>query len=477
MIPSIFIEVEICAQFPISSFTDGATGDFWNDGLPKPALGVEYTVTDDFSVITDNLDDTTGCDRRFLRFELLGSRTYDVTFTPNAVVNEVPLESYQLNSSPRDITNVTQVPVMFLGVQAASSFPIQSDLYTLPVQRDWLNLGVGTHMFSRSDFHLWEGASRECCSDYVVETLRLPPRGNWDGSCDPGYGDDAYVGPPVKFVADSDSNFSGGESRIADGAGGTVPVIHTTQAASTFKFLIAHEVGHVVTHLRMGDGSNEQTDNTAPLDGCSGDHDDVAGHPLLDPGNGNRGELTKEYASTAAYEGWADFVAAWAWNDRTQSDCQFDLWTLHDFDLDGDMDNIFVNRPQLRGVLDCSGSPEWVQAKPTDPTASYVGSLNWLQDLEDAADPAGCSVAAGAEENRTTVYDWMKLFWDLTAVGHGDIDIETLTDLHIDMCPRGWAENDAILHPDEWPIERLKISADHHAVRPELDAWIGNIER
>lgn len=237
------------------------------------------------------------------------------------------------------------------------------------------------------------------------------------------------------------------------------------------KFLVAHELGHVIEMMRTG--GRTRKDENAAMGGC----DARVGAGLDDSG---RGRFTKEYMSLALREGWADFVATWTWNRRTERNCTYQsAGHLFDFDLDGTADN---DEPgtELDHQDDCHGTPFVGHDHPAP-----MDRVNWLDDLQDPAYAHHCEREPddAREANRSTVYDVAKMFWQLNHRNGQGVEIATLTDLYVDMCPRQWAMNDDEASPDasdpyvedDLPLERLKISAAAHGLSAELDAALPHV--
>jgi hypothetical protein len=533
--PAARIDVTICGEFE-TSFDDWRVGDFWNkdpaDATACPdgkctywARGVEYSVSDDYGTQSGFLDDETGCVGLRLLFSG-ASRQFDVTFKPNARVNGVDLRSFvenpvdptlagALQFLDHQVDQATQGATYRLGIGALSGSALG---------RQWQNLAVGTWMFHRADFHIHEGVSRNCCTYYDAPRPEgAPAYGNKSGSCNPPWGSDYHhLGPPVIYISPVDQDTHPTSRYPLDTVGG--PNAPAIVSNSRRKVVVAHETGHVIVALRMGDSAPKS--GAAPLDGCMADWkgtltadgltltagtrerldcDDDDPDPTCpdssdtsheDYSDMRRGDFTKEYNSMASNEGWANFVAMWAWNDNTEDNCTFDAPHVTDFDLntvfsvpDIDNGNAQPEPPPLysdmNGWVDCDGSPWW-WTPPAPFESTFMTSRNWLASLEDANDQAGCTVAAAHEDNRGTVNDWSKFFWDMNqrAPYGEDVSVGQLADLYVDMCPLAWAMTDKSwtfptqdAHPDEFPLQRLKTSADHHSLAPALAGAISNIER
>ncbi|MCA9492092.1 MAG: hypothetical protein KC621_19300 [Myxococcales bacterium] len=147
----------------------------------------------------------------------------------------------------------------------------------------------------------------------------------------------------------------------------------------------------------------------------------------------------------------------------------------HDIDLDGTVDNLPY------GTLDCWGTPWPGSFDPVYPNI-VVDHKNWLDDAERECQATGhCACERDPdpviEANRSTVYDVSKMFFRLYA-GSGLTEGQ-LSDLYVDTCPRGWADNDTLRFPtsdDEWPLERLRISAAANGITSAVDARLPFVE-
>lgn len=151
------------------------------------------------------------------------------------------------------------------------------------------------------------------------------------------------------------------------------------------------------------------------------------------PQDGWHGSHQLEYQSTAGVEGWADFVSAWAWNSRTQSDCVYDHDWTHDYDLDGDIDNDFVG-----AQYSCEGA-SWdlnsngIVDGGEKTVAGFVDARDWLEDV--VVNTTTCS-ASTALQNRGTHADWTRFWWDMTT-DEGFTPTQ-LANLYDAMNPRNW---------------------------------------
>jgi hypothetical protein len=200
------------------------------------------------------------------------------------------------------------------------------------------------------------------------------------------------------------------------------------------KFVIAHEIGHVVGGIRDGN-TGPNFDYSAGADG---------GCPV---GGTAHTRHSKEFQSAVAVEGWASFFSESMWNSGLESDCVYDNQFLTDWDLDGTSDDTVGTGIPVAGYMNCEGIP-------VPGVASWVTARDYLSDMVDAADPAGCG---GTKVNRGTEYDWMRFFWDMRT--DEGVVLSTLVDLYDDMNPHTWDENGGTTTTSDDPTARLSSAA------------------
>jgi hypothetical protein len=208
------------------------------------------------------------------------------------------------------------------------------------------------------------------------------------------------------------------------------------------KFMVAHELGHLVSAKRDDDGSGLNQSYAADEDGCDG-------------GGGSHGQLTKEYQSASAVEGIADFYAAMTWNIVSESaDCEYQRQYGLDWNLDG--------TPDVNAITghDCVGDP--FSGSP-DP----VGSKDWLEDLVDADDDDEDEVQCeGTLDNRSTQYDWLRYYWSMVTLQ--DVPITDLWEIWDDADPHDWNSTDSGSSSDD-PHIRIDTSAHANGYETEHD--------
>lgn len=224
------------------------------------------------------------------------------------------------------------------------------------------------------------------------------------------------------------------------------------QASSTSKFIIGHELGHGVGYRRDFQ-QNPSFDYTAAEDGCDGDNVATNQH----------GQISKEFQSGAAVEGWADFYAAWAWNRNSENDCVYDRHYSSDFDLDG-------TNATSNGQVSCEGiatngiDPLFV----TDSSLTGITARDWLEDAINA----GLGTCSGTLANRGTQYDWLRFWWDL--VTDENVPFGTLVDVYDRMDPRTFDADGSTISIVDDPFFRLVDACLAEGISSECAAQDNN---
>lgn len=195
-------------------------------------------------------------------------------------------------------------------------------------------------------------------------------------------------------------------------------------------FVIAHEIGHVVGF--MTDDSRSPNKSYSEVGGgsskCASDTD-------------NHLIPSKEYASAAAIEGFADYWAAVVFNNTKQPGCLID-WYTQDFSGDDfrDGDNGDNAVPSWQ-PFSCQGMP-YGGTTMLDPTYT-----------ETASDHLG-NVCDGTLANRGTEYDWMRMFWDLD----DGLSFSTILEVWDRADPKDWRKTDSGTSDRPW--ERIRDAAN-----------------
>jgi hypothetical protein len=143
--------------------------------------------------------------------------------------------------------------------------------------------------------------------------------------------------------------------------------LHISSSHDTKKYVIAHELGHMVMRF-----CNDERTTVFDSGGTTGDCDGVGGNLEL-----------KQFQSAAANEGAAWFYAASVFNRRTDADCEFGR------SLDFNEDGVFTNEEEFPS---CEGEPA------TEPWANldYLGNE-----------------CTGTLTYRAVRFDYARALWDL----------------------------------------------------------------
>lgn len=205
------------------------------------------------------------------------------------------------------------------------------------------------------------------------------------------------------------------------------------------KWVLAHEIGHVIAEMR-DEGLPPLKDYDEPVDNCYTNIPAGTSHEMG----------SKEWQSTAAMEGFANFYSSTIWNNITQSNCDFVYWAPIDWDLDGTDDE------SSNSSFPCFGDP-CVAGECASP--SFMNDEDWLGDLVSAADTQGC---AGTLTNRASEYDVMRMYWGIM-INQG-VSVGQCLNLYDDANPSTWDPDDpdATLDSDDPPkrFEAASIGLD-----------------
>ena len=232
-----------------------------------------------------------------------------------------------------------------------------------------------------------------------------------------------------------------GSSGCADASPGGSRTCNTkpwiTAAHADNKYVISHEVGHQMQYLV--DGSQ-----TANFDYDDDDTDGVETTECQSTQSHNM--VSAEYASAAALEGVAHFIAATTFNKTSESDCWFRYYKNVDWDGDTVSDGIYWTDCELDDHCDNSGE-----------SCGPIGS----------GDHFGSECNSSTTDNRGVEYDYLRGFWDLRT--DEDVAFPDCMDIWDTSDPNDWNENDAGSSSDD-PAERLRDAADTCGFLSEWDA-------
>ncbi len=235
-------EVRLCAVIG-TNFTDPG-GEFWVTNEARLARGASIFIGDDDgstpgwqALEEDSCVDTT----------VIANSTHYVTVYSQAEVNSITLKSYEVQSdgSTEQMASVTSLDIPI----AATSHSI-----VIPGDQTWYNLAVGMFAFHRNDMNLGTYSARGCCHNEDH---------GWyddDGSClyEPGesgsssgrelYG--ASDNPTeIIFINESYSGAGCCSSLYDPTWDDEIPAVVVRRP---WKFMIAHELGHVIVEGAWG---------------------------------------------------------------------------------------------------------------------------------------------------------------------------------------------------------------------------------
>lgn len=156
------------------------------------------------------------------------------------------------------------------------------------------------------------------------------------------------------------------------------------QHNSQYKYVVAHEFGHVIASGNFGtafwyDGSDNtqpNTPNSQPLCRCD----------AVVEGNQKHCLQSKEYESYAINEGFAHFIAARTFNDPVQADCSFAYYKSF--------------------LVPGGGFPFPNDPKPLPPPhkVSCTGLVQWIDNH--------CPAPPSVFDEQGNEWDWMTFFYD-----------------------------------------------------------------
>ncbi|MEQ1564225.1 MAG: hypothetical protein ABMA64_01215 [Myxococcota bacterium] len=330
------VNVTLCAVVDVD-YSDTSVGDRWTDGSDRPARGFHAKVYDhtsstwvwpdatgDWAALEDG-DSMTGCTTSFVA---TSGHTFDLYVRSSAEVDGHTVNAYDGDVSP---TYAQALPIYDYPISASSV------IYGSPLNGSteprWNHLALAAFAIKS-----WDGTT-------VADTYNLYED---NGSC--GF-----------------ANVNGA---------------HFHANCGKRKFVVAHELGHVVT-LKSDPGGG--TDDPAGLpEDCDGGY-----------------ALRKRYAKNAFTEGVADFYSALVWNVAAlNADCDW-AYNALDFDLSGGTDTLAAD------PVACVGDP--IDSLSPDP-----GDRDWLRQLVLETDVApDCD---GELDNRLTNYDFTRYAWSIITI-------------------------------------------------------------
>lgn len=445
--------VTLCVELDVNFLDAGgdlAIGDWFDDNDEDQRFyGGKVIVTDDVHSTAFNLD-SDGCSTFSVTVSV--GQTYPVTVYTEASVSGVTVKGHHGYDWSAGEDSVTEYVNWF----ATTTKTILIDESVL-----WRQMAIGVWVMHRNTFHLGTAtANRDCC---YAGSPGLTSGGECTNSAYFYQADDNPESSPTTLDYFDEPPPTGGCSTS------TVDDERAVCQDTNKPFPIAHETGHVVVEKRFG--VRTETDSAVNYLNCDGGYtiaeivlplDPTEGHP------GGRSDFSAEFQSEAAREGWAIFFSTWAFNRRTETDCQYQAQvSLHDFDLDEDLDDNFgdtgVNfgdEAEGDGAYDCAGNLVLAEPYGADTVESYAFGDDWLEHMVAATASTECGATSLA--NRGTVYDWSRFWRDMTASDQGNVAPEVLADVYVDMCPENWRTNAS--GSQTTPVGRLTDAAAANSV-------------
>jgi hypothetical protein len=203
------------------------------------------------------------------------------------------------------------------------------------------------------------------------------------------------------------------------------------------KYVIAHELGHMLEFKLHCDDAGVNCDGSGPYrlqaDYNASDDDCDGGVP-----QSSHTYNSKEYQSAAAIEGWAHYVAAFSFNHPGGSTCRMQPTR----DVEWNYTSSAWDEP-----FSCEGAEtggDFGGAEYTEPPISVTGRDVYGQF---------CEASKFVDDNRGLEYDWLRFWWDFNqASGFGFIKA---TDVVVEMGSDDWCADDSCAISD-LPASRLE---------------------
>lgn len=162
----------------------------------------------------------------------------------------------------------------------------------------------------------------------------------------------------------------------------TTNLLLPDQHNSQYKYVVAHEFGHVIASNNLGlafwHGAPQQPDTPSSQPSCRCDS--------VVEGNRSHCLQSREYEGFAINEGFAHFIAARTFNDPTQLDCIFAYYKSF--------------------VVQSGGVPNYPIPLPPPVPVTCTGIVKWIDNH--------CPAAPGVHDELGNEWDWMTFFYDET---------------------------------------------------------------
>ena len=397
------VQATYCVDY-LLDFTDGSTGDLYT-GTDGPARGVKLEFSAHGVATQYAYTDYTGADPGCASVDIDNSPVWTVKVVADALVDGNTVRVLDgIGGTPRKTTWLT------------NHTPQDNVVYSTNIGPSGTTQVMGVAAFAL--FRHSAGLSGETF-DFVLEQCVTT----------------AEVTANLAESGTSCYRSSLDEIRISN-----------TQGHEDYKFIIAREMGHAVSHY-ANDGAGQDSDDAAPVGDCGPFYDEADG---IDDGHGMP---EKEFSSLAAVEGIAHFWSALAFNNvSSTADCEVEKHYFPDWDHDGS--NGGANDVK---IFSCSG-------------AIVVNSVTVAPEFDYYSD---FCTGAGAQTNRSTEYDWLEALWD--ARTQGGMTGAQIYDIWNAANPNSWNEN-GIGSGGDFPAARMSSGAyavGGSTLQTTWDTWAG----
>jgi hypothetical protein len=226
------------------------------------------------------------------------------------------------------------------------------------------------------------------------------------------------------------------------------------------KYVVAHELGHQLQQrLNEANGCPLASPATctaidyAPNFSAAADEESCEAD-WGGPTQFSYSKVSKEYQSLAAVEGFADYVAAVSFNDPNGTDCRIvpvgEVYWNH----------AGVDTSPSNGPYSCEGESDG------DPGREYTTPPTPVEGRD--AFGQFCTSNGQTTNNRGTILDWTRFFWDLTS--KHDLDLAEVGDIWAATESNTWCSTDsagsgfgATVCPQVWqhlPRSRFEAAMD-----------------
>lgn len=204
---------------------------------------------------------------------------------------------------------------------------------------------------------------------------------------------------------------------------------------SDLKFHVAHEMGHMIATINQGPAGGDNTgsegmfrDPTDGRDPPDGDGTHNCDSTLLE--NENHNLTSREFVGNATGEGWAQFIAAAAYNDPADVTGRFVYGYKRIMKWDSSHDGALCWQhgaaclptwdtfSNTSSGLDYWDHPHVVPLDTGDEATDFT---RWIEEE--------CNPASGTFQHYGTEWDWLNFFWNLWVDASDPISVADIADV------------------------------------------------